>query len=70
MNHRCRLDWLFYFMVLMRNGRLDHEKIILRDDLRLIPGAGEFDIGIFIVKHAFFLCPEINTVMYSSLKQT
>ena len=40
MNHRCRLDWMFYFMVLLRNGRLDHEKIILRDDLKLVPGPG------------------------------
>ena len=40
MNHRCRLDWMFYFMVLLRTGRLDHEKIILRDDLKLVPGPG------------------------------
>eukprot|EP00794_Sanderia_malayensis_P020174 gene20174-22149_t len=40
MNHRCRLDWMFYWMVLLRNGRLDHEKIIMRDDLKCLPGAG------------------------------
>ena len=33
---------MFYFMVLLRNGRLDHEKIILRDDLKLVPGPGKF----------------------------
>ena len=40
MNHRCRLDWMFYWMVLLRNGKLNHEKIILRDDLKLVPGPG------------------------------
>ena len=44
MNHRCRLDWMFYFMVLLRNGRLEHEKIILRDDLKLVPGPGKSNI--------------------------
>ena len=41
MNHRCRLDWMFYFMVLLRNGNLRNEKIILRGDLKLVPGPGQ-----------------------------
>ena len=41
MNHRCRLDWMFYLMVMVRNGRLDRKKIILKDDLRLLPGPGK-----------------------------
>ncbi|XP_001627790.2 lysocardiolipin acyltransferase 1 [Nematostella vectensis] len=40
MNHRCRLDWMFYWCVLHRYGQLRHEKIILKDDLKNVPGPG------------------------------
>lgn len=40
MNHRCRLDWMFYWCYLHRFGRLRHEKIILKYDLKNIPGPG------------------------------
>lgn len=38
MNHRTRLDWLFYFCVLYRLNALDKIKIILKDDLKQVPG--------------------------------
>ncbi len=40
MNHRTRLDWLFYFCVLYRYHGLNEIKIILKDSLKKIPGAG------------------------------
>lgn len=40
MNHRCRLDWMFYWMGLQRFGRLSNEKIIMKHELKLIPGPG------------------------------
>lgn len=40
MNHRTRLDWLFYFAVQARYGSLRRLKIVLKDDIRHIPGAG------------------------------
>ena len=41
MNHRSRLDWMFYWCYLHRYGHLKHEKIILKDDLKNIPGPGK-----------------------------
>lgn len=40
MNHRCRLDWMFYWMALLRYGRLANEKIIMKQELKFIPGPG------------------------------
>ena len=40
MNHRTRLDWLFYFCILYRNNALTKIKIILKDGLKKIPGPG------------------------------
>ena len=40
MNHRTRLDWLFYFCILYRLNALSNIKIILKDGLKKIPGAG------------------------------
>jgi len=40
MNHRTRLDWLFYFCVLYRINGLNSIKVILKDALRKIPGPG------------------------------
>jgi lysocardiolipin and lysophospholipid acyltransferase len=40
MNHRTRLDWLYYWSVVMRQGKLENEKIILKNELKQIPGAG------------------------------
>jgi len=40
MNHRTRLDWLFYFCVLYRTKALGYIKIILKQGLEKIPGAG------------------------------
>lgn len=40
MNHRTRLDWLFYFCILYRLNALSNIKIILKKGLDKIPGAG------------------------------
>eukprot|EP00013_Stygamoeba_regulata_P004025 CAMPEP_0177637210 /NCGR_PEP_ID=MMETSP0447-20121125/4852_1 /TAXON_ID=0 /ORGANISM="Stygamoeba regulata, Strain BSH-02190019" /LENGTH=344 /DNA_ID=CAMNT_0019139127 /DNA_START=40 /DNA_END=1070 /DNA_ORIENTATION=- len=40
MNHPTRLDWMFFWSFLKRYGRLHNEKIILKDDLKKIPGFG------------------------------
>ena len=40
MNHRCRLDWMFYWSVVARYGELKHEKIIMKYELKHAPGAG------------------------------
>ena len=41
MNHRTRLDWLYYYSVILRRGKLENEKIILKDELKHIPGGGK-----------------------------
>ena len=41
MNHRCRLDWMFYWSVMARYGELKHEKIIMKSELKNIPGPGK-----------------------------
>lgn len=44
MNHRTRLDWLYFYGVLMRHGRsLRDEKIVLKNDLKRV--------SVFIVDH-------------------
>ena len=40
MNHRTRLDWLFYFCILYRYNALTRIKIILKDGLKKVPGPG------------------------------
>jgi lysocardiolipin and lysophospholipid acyltransferase len=40
MNHRTRLDWMFLWAWMLRFGRLKHMKIILKDSLKYVPGAG------------------------------
>lgn len=40
MNHRTRLDWMFYFCILYRQRKLEDIKIILKRGLEKIPGAG------------------------------
>ncbi len=40
MNHRTRLDWLFYFCILDRLKSLTNIKIILKNGLKNIPGPG------------------------------
>lgn len=43
-NHRCRLDWMFYWMVALRTGRLHHEKIIMKRELKFVPGPGKCNV--------------------------
>eukprot|EP00111_Clytia_hemisphaerica_P008649 TCONS_00025286-protein len=40
LNHRCRVDWMFYWMAVLRTGRLHNEKIIMKNELKHIPGPG------------------------------
>ncbi|PFX34921.1 lysocardiolipin acyltransferase 1-like isoform X1 [Stylophora pistillata] len=40
MNHRCRLDWMFFWSYMARYGELKHEKIIMKHELKHIPGPG------------------------------
>ncbi|KAL9952462.1 hypothetical protein ACROYT_G039724 [Oculina patagonica] len=40
MNHRCRLDWMFFWSVVARYGELKHEKIIMKYELKHLPGPG------------------------------
>lgn len=42
LNHRTRLDWLFMWCFLFRFGNLSHEKIILKDSLKRVPGVKIF----------------------------
>lgn len=51
MNHRTRLDWLFYFCILYRINALNQIKVILKDALKKIPGpswAMQFGLFIFL----------------------
>ncbi|XP_071796249.1 lysocardiolipin acyltransferase 1-like [Asterias amurensis] len=40
MNHRTRLDWMFFWLVLHRQSNLRTEKIILKSDPKFMPGFG------------------------------
>ena len=40
MNHRTRLDWMYFWSVLIRQSGVKTEKIILKSILKKIPGAG------------------------------
>ena len=40
MNHRTRLDWMFLWSPLMAFQTLDQLKVILKNDLKLVPGVG------------------------------
>ena len=48
MNHRTRLDWLFYFCILYRLNSLSKIKIILKDALKKIPGPGFYLLFLFV----------------------
>ncbi|KAL9952463.1 hypothetical protein ACROYT_G039725 [Oculina patagonica] len=42
MNHRCRLDWMFFWTVMARSGELalKDEKIMMKNELKYLPGPG------------------------------
>ena len=44
MNHRCRLDWMFFWCVMARSGELalKNEKIMMKKELKYIPGPGKY----------------------------
>ncbi|CAM9676502.1 unnamed protein product [Choristocarpus tenellus] len=39
-NHRCRIDWMFMWCMCLRHGQLSGLKIVLKDDLKSVPGFG------------------------------
>ena len=44
MNHRCRLDWMFFWTVVARCGELAlmSEKIMMKKELKYLPGPGQY----------------------------
>lgn len=40
MNHRTRLDWMYFWCFLIRYGNIRHLKIILKSPLKKPPGLG------------------------------
>ncbi|KAK3741102.1 hypothetical protein QZH41_013925, partial [Actinostola sp. cb2023] len=40
MNHRCYFDWMFYWCVLIRYGKLCYLRVVMKDILKYIPGIG------------------------------
>ncbi len=50
MNHRTRLDWMYFWSVLVRQSGLKTEKIILKAPLKNIPGAGMY---VVCLQHVF-----------------
>jgi lysocardiolipin and lysophospholipid acyltransferase len=70
MNHRTRLDWLFYFCVLYRIGKLRDIKIILKESLKFIPGAGwAMQTALFIfIKRKWEVDRDIFTKLISYYK--
>ena len=49
MNHRCRLDWMFFWSVVARSGdlTLKNEKIMMKNELTYIPGPGQYVLPLF-----------------------
>ena len=44
MNHRTRLDWLYFFNYLFRARVLNRQKITLKAPLKWVPMIGGFDV--------------------------
>ena len=55
MNHRTRLDWLYYWSVILRQGKLENEKIILKSNLKQIPGAGRITVDLLFLEDISYL---------------
>lgn len=52
MNHRTRLDWMFLWSPLMAFETLSQLKVILKNDLKLVPGVGwAMQLNNFIFLH-------------------
>ncbi|XP_074662282.1 lysocardiolipin acyltransferase 1-like [Tubulanus polymorphus] len=52
MNHRTRLDWLYFFTCMQRFGSPRALKVMLKKPLKYVPGAGwAMQIGQFIFVH-------------------
>ncbi|XP_077863859.1 lysocardiolipin acyltransferase 1-like [Saccoglossus kowalevskii] len=52
MNHRTRLDWLFFWSCLIRRSQLHYEKIMLKNELKHAPGGGwAMQVAAFIFVH-------------------
>ena len=44
LNHRTRLDWMFFFSVVFHSKILNRQKIALKSMLKNLPGAGMYMI--------------------------
>ena len=71
MNHRTRLDWLFYFCILHRLNSLTKIKIVLKDGLKKVPGPGwAMQAALFIfIKRKWDLDQEIFNKFLNYYKQ-
>jgi lysocardiolipin and lysophospholipid acyltransferase len=47
LNHRTRLDWMFIWMLHSRFQILEQLKIVLKSDLKRVPGPGELRYHVF-----------------------
>jgi len=41
LNHRTRLDWLYFYSVVFHSAILNRQKIALKSMLKWVPGLGE-----------------------------
>jgi len=65
MNHRTRLDWMYFWCALVRQpSGIMTEKIILKSMLKHYPGPGRyFTLGELLLIVIYVQCAEINTVV-------
>ena len=62
MNHRCRLDWMFFWSVVARSGdlALKNEKIMMKNELKYIPGPGQYVLPLFKFGHQLAIASVIT----------
>lgn len=63
-NHRTRVDWMFLWVLCLRQGQLSGLKIVLKESLKGIPGFGwatQVINGIFFHFSATFFMPVPQT---------
>ena len=61
MNHKTRLDWLYYWSVVLRHGKLENEKIILKNGLKHIPGPGDRLFILYRGRESFHMMKNCQT---------
>ncbi|XP_064622153.1 lysocardiolipin acyltransferase 1-like isoform X2 [Lineus longissimus] len=49
MNHRTRLDWMFFWPCLFKLNAMRHERVVLKGQLKHVPGPGwSMQFGLFV----------------------